>query len=247
MKILLVAYEFPPSPSPQSLRWAYLVRELAQAGHEVHVLAPDLSLDAPDLMPLVAGAAVHRTFPGPFARLLQGARGAADRQAGPGSRVPSANRPAAPGRVPGLNWKGQVAESIKAAIRCFVFPDVRGEWNPWARRRLATLLEELSPDVVISSHEPASTVALGHLAHARGIPWVVDLGDPVFSSYTARRWRGRALRTERTAVLESDAVLVTSERTRELMVGRHGAAPSRCHVVTQGFDDAIGDDPAAQP
>ena len=37
MRFLLIAYEFPPSPSPQSLRWAYLVRELIALGHQVKV------------------------------------------------------------------------------------------------------------------------------------------------------------------------------------------------------------------
>src|SRR5690606_37156346 len=35
MRVLLIAYEFPPSPSPQSLRWAYLSRELVALGHYV--------------------------------------------------------------------------------------------------------------------------------------------------------------------------------------------------------------------
>ena len=42
LRILLIAYEFPPSPSPQSLRWAYLANRLVAAGHDVHVLAPDI-------------------------------------------------------------------------------------------------------------------------------------------------------------------------------------------------------------
>ena len=35
MRILLIAYEFPPSPSPQSLRWTYLVRELDRLTREL--------------------------------------------------------------------------------------------------------------------------------------------------------------------------------------------------------------------
>ena len=64
MRLLLIAYEFPPSPSPQSLRWTYLVRELALQGHEVHVLTADLGGTTPGLPPLPDSVRVHRTFPG---------------------------------------------------------------------------------------------------------------------------------------------------------------------------------------
>ena len=45
--LLPIAYEFPPIPLPQSLRWTRLARELARRGHAVHVLAPDVPGDGP--------------------------------------------------------------------------------------------------------------------------------------------------------------------------------------------------------
>ena len=65
MRILLVAYEFPPSPSPQSLRWAYLARKLQALGHDVHVLAPDLPGKGEGL-PDIGGLVVHRVHAGPI-------------------------------------------------------------------------------------------------------------------------------------------------------------------------------------
>ena len=59
MRILVIAYEFPPSPSPQSLRWKHLSAELARQGHEVHVLTVDAVATGaapPD------GVVVHRVF-----------------------------------------------------------------------------------------------------------------------------------------------------------------------------------------
>ncbi|MDO5505531.1 MAG: glycosyltransferase [Pseudoxanthomonas suwonensis] len=66
MRLLVIAYEFPPSPSPQSLRWAYLCRELAARGHEVHVLTIDLGPDNPGLPALPPEVCIHRTWPGPL-------------------------------------------------------------------------------------------------------------------------------------------------------------------------------------
>src|SRR5690606_5046885 len=64
MRILLIAYEFPPSPSPQSLRWAYLCRALHRLGPDIDVLTIDLGGESPGLPELPAGVRVHRTYPG---------------------------------------------------------------------------------------------------------------------------------------------------------------------------------------
>lgn len=246
LKIFLIAYEFPPSSSPQSLRWAYLVRELACCGHEVHVLAPDIPGNQPDLMELVDGAIIHRAFPGPIAtiaslRVRRRLQGKAGRECD-SSQAKQLNLADVP--VPKWNWKGRLMGRLKNILGWVLFPDVRGEWNPWALSRLKVLLPAISPDVVISSHEPASTIELGRIANNLGYRWIVDMGDPVLASYTSHHWRRRALRVERMAVHKAGAVIVTSERTRDLLVARHGAARERCHVIAQGFDDRAAEAPA---
>src|SRR5690606_14207861 len=65
MRILLVAHEFPPIPSPQSLRWAYLVRELCRRGHEVSVLTVDSPADFTGLPPIPPSVRVYRAIGGP--------------------------------------------------------------------------------------------------------------------------------------------------------------------------------------
>lgn len=73
MRILLIAYDFPPIPSPQSLRWTYLVRELNRLGHEVGVLAPDVpGYGAGGLPDIPTEVVVHRVYPGRLSRLLAG-------------------------------------------------------------------------------------------------------------------------------------------------------------------------------
>jgi glycosyltransferase involved in cell wall biosynthesis len=242
LKILLIAYEFPPSASPQSLRWAYLVRELVGAGHHVHVLAPAVQGQTSDLLELVSGAVIHRVFPGPFAAIASFCSRILTRGASTASRKDEGMSPARKVAVsPRLNWKGKLAHTLKTVVGFFMFPDIRAEWNPWARRRLGKLLSLLSPDVVISSHEPASAVEIGRVAHAQGYPWVVDLGDPLLSPYTPRRWRRHAFRLERRVMNEANGVLVTSERTRDLLVKRQASGRAPCHVITQGFDDTVPD------
>ena len=240
MKILLIAYEFPPSPSPQSLRWTYLIRELALQGHEMHVLTADLGGETPGLPELPASVHVHRTFPG----LLRGALAlhreyrlrnprrardvAGSAGAGAGSSATAALRPP-------RNWKQRLSEAVQAIAGQLRFPDIRGEWRRYGRRRLRTLMANVAPDVVISSHEPATTLELGLSLRGSGLPWVVDLGDPVLAAYTPRRWRARSLRLERAVFRHARHVIVTNTRALEEMRSRHGD-DTPMSVITQGFD-----------
>ncbi|MGY0618346.1 glycosyltransferase [Lysobacter sp. A378] len=247
MRILLIAHEFPPIPSAQSLRWAYLVRELALQGHQVHVLAPDHPGYGPShgYPELPSTVAVHRTFPGPFAWLLKfrPTRSPATTTAVcPDTPATNSVRPPGDGQsspVVRLNWKGRLFGTITGLYGFGMFPDLRAEWNPWARRALGPLLEKIRPDVVIASHEPASTLSLGFMAQQHGYRLAIDLGDPVCTGYTPRRWRQRSLRLERRVCDEADLVTVTSAATRDLLISRHGAKYSRIHVMEQGFDDSV--------
>lgn len=235
MRILLVAYEFPPAHSPRALRWRYLARELALLGHQVHVLMPDLG-DSDVHFPAGPGAVqVHRVFPGPLAWAL--GRGARAGRRGPDGQSRSeatADIMASDGR---LNWKGRLALRLKFLLGWVLFPDARSEWLPWARVALNRLLDELDPDVIVTSHEPASTLMLGRMAHARGFRWVADLGDPVCAPYTPNRWKRHALSLEASVVAEADHVIVTNAAAQSLLTARHSLDSRKCSVLTQGYDD----------
>lgn len=144
-----------------------------------------------------------------------------------------------PSRAGKLNWKGRLVEGIQRGLGAILFPDIRAEWNPWARQAVRTLLRRGGIDVLVTSHEPASVLALGQEARRVGMAWVADLGDPVAAPYTPPLWRRRALRLERAVCDQADHITVTSEATRSLLMARHGVDGSRITVVTQGFDAAF--------
>lgn len=260
MRILLIAYEFPPIPSPQSLRWAYLTRELALQGHEVHVLAPNVAGYGPGGLPeLPENVIVHRCFAGPVMGLVASRAVRRASPSGPGAALSGGDQGDAdadaaerseqtfPGASAGLNWKGRLLARIKAVLGFVLFPDIRGEWTPWARRALRRLLVEFEPDVVISSHEPANTLGLGLLAQRLGFRWLADLGDPVLAPYTPARWRRRSMALEARVCRLADHVLVTCESARALLAFRHRLPATRCTVLTQGFDDRIAADTLTLP
>lgn len=245
MRILLVAYDFPPIPSPQALRWAYLVRELALAGHEVHVLAPDVNgYGAGQLPEMPASVVVHRSSAGPVTGFLV-ARQRANREriaASNASASANANAngdstPAQPMRAaPALNWKGRAFERLNEFLGWILYPDLRAEWRLPARRVLSRLLRELRPDVVISSHEPPVSIPLGLHARRKGFKWIADLGDPVLAPYTPDRWRGKAMRLERALCDKADLVTVTSDAALATLQQRHGLSRDKAMVLTQGYD-----------
>jgi glycosyltransferase involved in cell wall biosynthesis len=229
VRILLIAYEFPPGRSPRALRWRYLVRELALLGHDVHVLAPDLGDPGVVFPSAPGGVHLHRVFAGPLATLLRARkRPVSD---GTGSSGPQ------PTTTAQLNRKGQFAAWLKRGVALLLYPDARAEWSPWARVAMDRLLVSLNPDVVVTSHEPASTLPLGRRARRKGFAWVADLGDPVCAPYTPSRWRRRAKSLETAVAAEADAVLVPNEAARRLLVRRHASLAQRCMVLSQGYDD----------
>lgn len=230
MRVLLVAYDFPPTQSPRALRWRYLSRELALLGHEVHVLVPDLGEPGIELPSAPGRVVLHRIFPGPLAWTVAAAGRRRSSPAAGTSKAPAASDAVR------LNWRGRVVDTFKRAAGLLLFPDVRAEWTPWARRALENVLATVRPDVVITSHEPASTLPLGIHARQLGFPWVADLGDPVCAAYTPRRWQGRALALETRVATLADRVIVTTEATGALLAERHGQQ-RRCVVIPNGYDD----------
>ena len=256
VRLLLIAYEFPPSSSPQSLRWSHFVRELLALGVEVHVLTAENWWPMGPTQP-PADAIVHRAWPGGVASIVALARrwrrlrgwpqedsrqSAGPEAAGAGGANQAggaaANAPMAVVPPTALNWKGRTVGRLNRLIGWFTFPDARGRWEPFARRKLETLLESLKPDVVVSSHEPATTLRLGRIAREAGFPWVADLGDPVLSFYTPSRWKKESEHVERWTCRNADRVTVTTRAAAALLARRHGVPESRFEVLTQGYDGA---------
>jgi glycosyltransferase involved in cell wall biosynthesis len=234
VRILLIAYDFPPLASPQAIRWHYLTRELARLGAEVHVLAPDLALQDTGI-PVPEGVVVHRCDAGGLAGWLA-RRSGRRRVEEVGEEAKAPARVATTGR-PGLNWKGRLHRRLDRLIGMWSYPDSRGQWLAPARAALQRLLPELRPDVVICSHEPAVSLEVGLQAAGVGAAWLADLGDPVLAPYTPRRWRARARKLEAQVCAAASAISVTTESTRQLLMDRHGVVAERVFILTQGYDD----------
>lgn len=226
MRILLIAYEYPPVVAAQALRWHYLGNELARLGVEVHVLCPNFTGFRPYPAEDIASVVDHRVWPGPFFGLSQWL-------AGPmGGGV--AGDEASGGRVARCAFK--VYRGVRKLLDHALYPDVRSEWYPFARGALLRLLKDVRFDAVISSHEPGVDLLLGLWAKRQcGLPWVVDLADPLCAPYSPkwRRWLDK--RVEAHVINKADRVILTTEDLLPALEGRHGPiAPNKVGFIPQG-------------
>lgn len=236
MRVLLIAYEYPPVLAAQSLRWHYLGNHLGELGVELDVLTAslrDIWGFEPELHP---GVRVHRCFPGPFVGLSGHLA----------KYVKARDGSAKEGEAPGTGGSGEIVYRLaRRALDHLVFPDVRTEWLPFAWRAAQRLHSRRRYDLVISSHEPGVDLLLGLKAKRHWqIPWVADLADPLLTPYTPR-WRARLDRLlEGRVCREANAVIVTHEVVADLLAGRHGIPSNSFTVVQQGFtSEANGADP----
>lgn len=229
--MLVVAHDFPPVRSPQSIRALAFVRRLATGAAELHVLTrtamPGLAEPS-----LPANVRVHRASPGAFESLLDRL---AARRAASAPHTGGGDGVAGP---PALNWKGRCVTLARRAIDQLRFPDGRAAWVPAARRELAMLCRHARPDVALLMHEPAACLLLAPVLSGAGVPWLADLADPVLAPYTPRQFRRAAARLEARVLAGAAAVSVTNIATAELIARRHGIAPDAITILPQGFSSA---------
>lgn len=243
MKVLLLAYEFPPVLSAQSLRWYYLANELVKEGVELDVLTPSFR-DLWGFTPAFNHSlCIYRCFPGPFIALSGWLGSCLSAGVGSGRGSLSLGRLVHPGP---LSSSERLYRALRRGLDQVLIPDLRTEWLPFAWREAQRLNAARHYDLVISSHEPGVDLLLGLRAQKSwGIPWIVDLADPLVAPYSPR-WRVRwdqAL--EGRVCHRADSVLVTTEAVGTLLADRHGIPMDRFTLIRQGFDQYWRDDGAA--
>jgi glycosyltransferase involved in cell wall biosynthesis len=230
LRVLYVAFYFPPAAGGGVQRTLHMVRHLPDLGIDVEVLAPTdakwLAEDPALLADLPPSLRVHRVpFRGPGTRVL------------PGERLARANG---------------TAERLRARLaitgRSLLLPDVEAVWLADAVPAGRRLLRSGRFDAIVTTSPPASVAIAGALlARSSGLPWIADWRDAWLGSAellrAAARDRARAavLRplAARTAGRAAAAAAVNEQIAAELRALAPGA---EVEVVPNGaaFEDAEG-------
>ncbi len=178
MRVLYVAFYFPPTSGGGVERTLRFCEHLPAHGIECEVLAPVdarwLASDPASLGRIPDGLRVHRV-----------------RYRGPGNRVLPADRvAAATGRV------DRALVRARLAPRRLLLPDVDVPWLADLLPEATRLLRTGRFDALLTTSPPHSvTVAGGILAKRSGLPWVADWRDPWLANPDVSRDR-RAVRAK---------------------------------------------------
>jgi glycosyltransferase involved in cell wall biosynthesis len=235
LRLLVIAYYFPPSGGAGVQRVLKWVKYLRDFGVEPTVLTVEagaypktdatLARDVPD------GVAVHRTRSlDPF---------------GAYAKLTGRSRQQAVAETSGhLGGDTRGAERFARWVRANIFvPDARVGWVPFAVQRGLRLLRDEPFDAMLTSGPPHSVHLTGWALHARtGIPWIADFRDPWtdINYYDELPRSDAALATDRwleRSVLERATRVVTvSPGWRNLLLGKGDRDPADFAVIQNGFD-----------
>jgi len=173
VRILIVAWSWPPIGRIGALRPLGMAREWANAGHEVHVLTgpgdrggeytPDLIQAASE-----SGALVHRA-------------------SAPAIPPPADLRAAFEMDPADLVERSTISRWRQIASQWKHFPDLQRSWIRPGIALARQLAASHRFDVVWSTSPPESVNFIARAVARQGVPWVADFRDP-WSDYALSRW-----------------------------------------------------------
>ena len=231
MKVLIVAFAFPPSNLIGAIRAGKLARYLDRRGHDVRALTTDIVDDRSLPLEISRERVIYTDYlerKGWLERLTHPFRSRSASQL--------ANRSeAAPMQGGGLR------RSLRSFLRrqyhgLTHIPDMRTDWIKTAVPAGRRLINEWRPDILFASAPPyTGLIVASRLARAFDIPWVADFRDLWVDNpyYSEPRWRRPIDAVLERLILRSAARLVTvSPVWAEQLRRRHGKV---AEVVYNGY------------
>jgi len=179
MRILLIAYSFPPLIDAQSFRWYYLSNALAELGIKIDVVTIKHPTEDKTSWDLHKNIRIFRIYPGPIEFLALRAKS----NIGVGGEGNGELR---------SSLKFKIMKSSYWGVRNYagnLLPgDIRTEWFPFAIRFISKNFNLKHYDYSVTSHEPWVDSLLGLYFKKRNhkIRWIADFGDPYVAIYTPK-------------------------------------------------------------
>ena len=228
MKIVLIAYSFPPFHDAQSIRWYYLANSLAELGAKIDVITIDHPAREYDFFSFHKNINVYRIFPGLFefiALKTKKGMGVDDEE----------NR-----KIRKL-LKFRILKFIYWSIRNLIgnlLPgDIRTEWFPLAVRHIEKKINFMNYDFMISSHEPWVDSLLGlYFKKKYNVKWIADFGDPYVASYIPKHKLWFEKRFEESIYKNADMLIFTNSSVVESLKDKYPFLKNKkILIVEQGF------------
>jgi hypothetical protein len=239
LRVILIAYHYPPDPAVGSLRARNVAQSLAAAGHEVFVVSvarQGVSGDSED-----GAVRVIRVQPGLAPRdLLKKLKRLISRrkQADAPTTTSGVKQPP----TSGVSWKSpEQVSTIKRWIEAISWlpDDLQGFILPAATAAIG-LMRGDGRDLLYTTAPPFSAHIAGLIARCRRrFRWIVEYRDP-WTDNVHKPWFVRAKLTdaferwvERRCLAMSDGVVPVASKFAELLVRRHGPKVAKKMLVVR--------------
>jgi glycosyltransferase involved in cell wall biosynthesis len=231
MRVLIVAFAFPPSNVVGAIRVGKLARYLQLHGHDLRVLTTDiggdrsLPLEIPKEQVVYTDYRQREYWLDLILRPFRSPGAAALDQGGPASRVDH--------RALGRSSREWLQRQYHGLMN---IPDLRSDWIKTAMPMGRRLIEEWRPDIIFASAPPfTGLIVAGRLSRAFDIPWVADFRDlwvdnPYYSEPAWRRLIDAAI--ERLTLRNAELLVTVSPIWAEQLRRRHGKLTK---VVYNGY------------
>lgn len=241
MRILLIAYYFPPAGGAGVQRALKFAKYWAKSGASVSVYCAEDAFYVKDqsLVDELPGTVEvvrlpHTTWLSRIIFWRNALRGA--------SLVRDGAAPVSNGRYV-RNFFGCAKEAFLRIRDFFIFPDDKIGWVIHAGRLLSRKMAEGGHwDVVISTSPPFSSHLLGAWVKRKtGAIWIADFrdlwcGNPERKANGVRHWLD--LRLEHYLLRRADHLVTVGKRMSEYFLHGHGLAEEIVHVIHNGYDEA---------
>ncbi len=243
VKILVVSWFFPPASTMGAMRLGKLAAYLLAAGHDIRVVTPrdtpyarTLSMDIPaDRVVLTPWWDVNRVT----ASVAWLARRVLRRGGETVTPVIAGNAGAVDGAVspPAPRPRSRLKASARFCVDLLNWPDSRIGWLPFALLAGRRVAKAWSPDVILASGPPFTTLLAGHLlSRWHRVPWIVEFrdrwGEDPYDPLQGWFLR-RAVQTESRLVRSAAALITVSEPWANDYRRKYGKPT---WVVYNGFD-----------
>jgi glycosyltransferase involved in cell wall biosynthesis len=224
VRLLLIAFYFPPAGGGGVQRTLKFCRHLPEFGVDVDVLAPSdpkwFAIDEPLLAEIPAATTVHRTrFIGPASSFrgdaLHGSRG----------------------------WRRAAVHARYAYERALI-PDKAAPWAATAVPAAVRIVRRRRIDAIMTTSPPPSVHLIGAaVATATSRPWVADLRDS-WLAHPHRRYESRGVRAKRavertmarTVARRASALVAVTEAIAAELGALDPGAAAKTHVIGHGVD-----------
>jgi len=235
-RVLVISYYYPPYGSVGATRVSKMTRYLADHGWTATVLTVSGDDRPDDAQVEIPQELIHRV-PQLF-----------DVTALPRSLL---GRTRVEGRrfVPTRRWTSTLVWQMGLLYRNIVcFPDPQVGWLIPSVRKGLELVEDIRPDVILSSSFPNTSHLVACCVAARTkVPWIAEMRDLWTDNHNFRRiapLRCLERQLERMVLIRANALVTVSDVWAKSLSERFGKLT---YVVPNGFDPSDYAEPAPQP